>query len=122
MITAIYTRKSTEQERTKRRFCQIVALAGFALALSSSQLVFAQVGRYQVVPDAAGSILLDTVTGCTWQIALDPTTKKVWFAFIPRAGAVKGTTKILAMVPSDCVVLDGVVEEAWLKSLEKGAR
>jgi hypothetical protein len=120
MIAAIYVRKSTEQNR--KRIGRTAAMAAVFL-VSFCAPAFGQVGRYQVTPNAGGTILLDTATGCTWQLYEDPTIKRAYFGIVPRMGVGPGRSELRPLTSRECLTItDGVMEETWQKKYEKGDR
>jgi hypothetical protein len=61
----------------------IVTVCWGQFALASAQSASVPVGRYQLVSVSAGQqtgvFLLDTATGCTWQLGANPDTKRLTF-------------------------------------------
>jgi hypothetical protein len=100
----------------------VSAVAAFMLLLCCTS-AFAQVGRYQLIPQVGGTILLDTVTGCTWQLYEDPAVKRAYFGIVPRMGVGPGRTELRPLTSRECLTItDGVIEETWQKKYEKGDR
>jgi len=60
-----------------------LCLAVFATFFAASAGAQVNVGRFQLVSVSAGQqagvFLLDTITGCTWQLARNDTTKRMTF-------------------------------------------
>ncbi len=60
-----------------------VCLLGLVLAQANSVAAQVQTGRFQLVSVSAGQqagvFLVDTASGCTWQLASNPDTKRLTF-------------------------------------------
>jgi hypothetical protein len=69
----------------RRRWCCFIILSSLWIlpSLTLAQSTPAPVGRFQLLSVAAGQqagvFLLDTVTGCTWQLGANPDTKRLTF-------------------------------------------
>jgi hypothetical protein len=86
----------------KFRVTKIIVVC--AMVLVWAALSYAQVGRYQYIPSPqgmGGSVLLDTVTGCTWYAVHDPNRKRYWLSFLERA-AIDENGKTVALIPREC--------------------
>ncbi len=61
----------------------ILAIFGFCLVQVGDALAQVNVGRFQLVSVSAGQqagvFLIDTASGCTWQLASKPETKRLSF-------------------------------------------
>lgn len=96
-------------------------LVGLLLVLSvTDHPADAQVGRYQVVSvgTPAVAILVDTLLGCTWHLASMPGSRELWFAFLPRDGVPPGENKRAALIPRECIRLDGFMLGGSMQSGE----
>jgi hypothetical protein len=66
-------------------WCYIVVLSVFlaSFGVAAAQSTPTSVGRFQLVSVSAGQqagvFLLDTATGCTWQLGANPDTKRLTF-------------------------------------------
>lgn len=80
----------------------------------------AQVSRYQVVSvgTPTEAILVDTVLGCTWHLAQDPRSHRLYFHFLPRTGFPPGQSITAAMIPKECAGLDGLIPTDFLQPRE----
>ena len=60
-----------------------LAISGFCLVMVGDALAQINVGRFQLVSVSAGQqagvFLIDTASGCTWQLASKPETKRLTF-------------------------------------------
>lgn len=117
MTAAIYVRKSSEQNQ---KGIGAIAAIAVVLLISCCAPAFGQVGRYQLI---GGSILLDTMTGCAWQMFEDPTVKRTYFASLPRMGVGPGRNELRPLTSRECLTVpDGVMEDVWQKKFDKGDR
>ena len=68
-----------------------LAISGFCLVMVGDALAQINVGRFQLVSVSAGQqagvFLIDTASGCTWQLASKPETKRLTFT-IRRSSSV----------------------------------
>ncbi len=60
-----------------------LAISGFCLVMVGDALAQVNVGRFQLISVSAGQqagvFLIDTASGCTWQLASKPETKRLTF-------------------------------------------
>ena len=65
------------------RILVFLAISGFCLVMVGDALAQVNVGRFQLVSVSAGQqagvFLIDTASGCTWQLASKPETKRLSF-------------------------------------------
>jgi len=60
-----------------------LAIVGLSFAMARDASAQANIGRFQLVSVSSGqqasAFLLDTVSGCTWQLGSNPNTKRLTF-------------------------------------------